>query len=171
MARSDVDGGAAPDLPAGRRRVSAALDGVVRRSGWKGSDSQDGNLASRHQHGRGTVRRKGRKQTCPAYRRRATSPLYPTRPILGPAAHDCLALKRPFLPYSCASLRLQLPRRNGYLNPPDTSSVDCLLHQTRSFRLLNKLADVRKSSSLALGNRYPGQSRVETILQNTIAWE
>ncbi len=64
-----------------------------------------------------------------------------------------------------------LPNPANYLNPRDTSSVDCVLHQTRSFRLLNKLADVRKSSSLALGNRYPGQSRVETILQNTIAWE
>src|SRR6266852_3087794 len=30
---------------------------------------------------KGTARRKGRKQTCPAYRHRATSPLYPQRTL------------------------------------------------------------------------------------------
>jgi hypothetical protein len=82
-----------PDLPASLPRPQLRLlpDTVA----WGSESRMQGNPHVRFDEGdvetqlwsshQGTARRKGWKPTCPAYRHRATSRLYPTGPVGGPA--------------------------------------------------------------------------------------
>jgi hypothetical protein len=79
---------------------------------------------------------KGRKQTCPAYRHRATSRLYPSRPLsLQPSRRE--RLSAPYLPFELpirigsVALIAELRRgaRSGIMNQTDFTHSLSQLHQ------------------------------------------